>query len=640
MAAGPEWANRGKENGVQRRLLLVALAGLAVAARATADVEVASPSGDVVLALAVRDVGNDKMCLVYRVSYKGDPVVRESRLALEPADGPALGAGLTIASVARSEHDSTWRPVYGERAEVPDRYRQAVVGLQESSEPHRRFQVTVRVADEGAALRYTIPKQPGLTRVTLKAERTRFRLPEGTVAWVTPSAQGKYARVPVAKMKGQAERPLTLALPGGRFAAVAEAALVDYARMRLERAKDDPHTVVSRLAGPVEAETPLTTPWRVVLVADRPGDLLEHNYLLANLNPPCAIQDPSWIRPGKVIREVTLTTAGGKACVDFAAEHGLQYIEYDAGWYGHEYSEASDATTISVDPKRNPTAELDLEAVVRYARSKGIGVWVYVNRRALERQLDAILPLYRQWGIVGVKYGFVRVGSQKWTRWLHEAVAKAAKHRLMVDVHDEYRPTGVSRTWPNFMTQEGIGGNETMPDATHNCVLPFTRFVCGAGDYTICYYNNRIKTTHAHQLALAVAYYSPLQFVFWYDRPAAYGGEPEVAFFEQVPTVWDDTRVVAGEIGRYAVIARRSGEDWYVGTITNTDARRLAVPLGFLAPGRRYAAHVYEDARPADKVPTRTQVRVRRMVVDRDSVLEADLLPSGGQAVRIVPVGE
>jgi len=628
-----------KEIGVQRWLMVLVLTGLAAAAQA-AEVEVASPSGDVVFTLAVRDVGDAKACLVYRVTVKGEPVVGESRLALEFENGAPLGTELAIGSVARSNADTTWRPVYGERAEVPNRYRQAVVDLRETADPHRRLQVTVRVFDEGAAFRYTVPKQPGLARVALKAEGTRFRVPEGTAAWVAHHAQGKYARVPVAKMKGQAERPLTLELPGGRVAAIAEAALVDYARMRLERAKDDPHTVVSKLAGPVEAPAPLTTPWRVVLVGDRPGDLLERNYVLLNLNEPCAIEDPSWIRPGKVIREVTLTTKGGKACIDFAAAHGLQYVEYDAGWYGHEYSEKADATTVSVDPKRNPNAELDLREVVRYARSKGIGIWVYVNRRALERQLDAILPLYQTWGIVGVKYGFVRVGSQEWTRWLHEAVAKAAKHRLMVDVHDEYRPTGVSRTWPNLMTQEGIGGNETMPDATHNCVLPFTRFVCGAGDYTICYYNQRIKTTHAHQLALAVCYYSPLQFVFWYDRPAAYEGEPEVDFFAHVPTVWDETRVVAGAIGEYAVIARRRGEAWYVGTITNTEARRLAVPLDFLDEGRRYIAHVYEDARPADGVETRTQVRFRRMVVDRASALEADLPPSGGQAVRLVPVGE
>ena len=621
-------------------LAVLVTAGAVAAAPAAKEVAVASPDGHLAMTLAVRDVGGETGCLVYGVTQKGRTVVGESRMGLDLAGALSLGGGLEIVGVERSRHDGTWKPVYGERAEVPDRWNQAVVTLRETAEPHRRLQVTVRVADEGAAFCYTIPKQPGLARVTVEAERTCFALPQGTAAWVTPHAQGTYKRVPVAEMKGEVERPLTLQLPGGRFAAVAEARLVDYARMKLARAKENPATVVSKLAGPVEAQTPLTTPWRVVMVAERPGDLLEHNYLLLNLNPPCAVADPSWIRPGKVIREVTLTTAGGKACVDFAADHGLQYVEYDAGWYGHEYSDEADATTVSVDPKRNPNAKLDLQEVIRYGRSRGIGILVYVNRRALERQLDDILPLYERWGVAGVKYGFVQVGSQQWTRWLHEAVRKAAAHHLLVDVHDEYRPTGVSRTWPNLMTQEGIGGNETMPDATHNTVLPFTRFVCGAGDYTICYYHNRIKTTHAHQLALAVCYYSPLQFVFWYDRPSAYKGEPEIAFFEHVPTVWDETRVLAGEIGACACIARRSGKEWYVGTITNNEARRLKVPLAFLDAGRAYTAEVYEDARPEDDVKTRTQVRIRRQRVDRGTVLEADLLPSGGQAVRLVPVNE
>jgi len=648
-------------------LLLVVMA--AVAAAAANEVNVASPDGRVTMTLAVRDVGGKTECLVYSVTYKGETVVGASRLGLDLAGAPPLGAGLEVAGVKRSRHDGTWKPVYGERAEVPDRYNQAVVTLCETAHPHRRLQVTVRVADEGAAFCYTLPKQPGLEKVRIEAERTCFAVPAGTAAWVAHHAQGEYARVPVAEMKGEAERPLTLELPGGLYAAIAEARLVDYARMKLVRAKEEPGrarsvsaptaheagnarrvrrpaarvgdsaVLVSKLAGPVEAAAPLTTPWRVVMVAERPGDLLEHNYLLLNLNPPRAIGDPSWIRPGKVIREVTLTTAGGKACVDFAAAHGLAYVEYDAGWYGHEYSDEADATTVSVDPKRNPNAKLDLREVVRYARSKGIGILVYVNRRALERQLDDILPLYERWGIAGVKYGFVRVGPQPWTRWLHDAVRKAAEHHLMVDVHDEYRPTGVSRTWPNLMTQEGIGGNETMPDATHNTVLPFTRFVCGAGDYTICYYNQRIKTTHAHQLALAVCYYSPLQFVFWYDRPAAHEGEPEISFLAHVPTVWDETRVLAGEIGRYAVIARRSGREWYVGTITSNEARTVEVPLAFLDAGRPYVAHLYEDARPKDNVQTRTQVRIRRYRVERGTVLKADLVPSGGQAVRLVPAG-
>ena len=186
----------------------------------------------------------------------------------------------------------------------------------------------------------------------------------------------------------------------------------------------------------------LTTPWRVVMVAESPGRLLENNFLILNLNEPCAIADTSWIKPGKVIREVSLTTAGGKACVDFAVKRGLQYVEYDAGWYGHEYDPNADARAVNLDPKRSK-GPLDLHEVIRYADERGIGIIVYVNHLALEKQLDELLPLYKKWGIKGIKFGFVNVGSQQWTRWLHDAIRKCAEHQFMVDVHDEYRLTGL-----------------------------------------------------------------------------------------------------------------------------------------------------------------------------------------------------
>jgi alpha-glucosidase len=248
--------------------------------------------------------------------------------------------------------------------------------------------------------------------------------------------------------------------------------------------------------------------------------------------------------------------------------------------------------------------------------------------------------------VAGLKYGFVHVGSHYWTSWLHEAVRKAARYELMVDVHDEYRPTGFSRTYPNLMTQEGVHGNECMPDANHSTVLPFTRFLAGAADNTICYYHQTgikkitrgIKTTSAHQLALSVIYYSPLQFVFWYDKPSDHQGEPEVAFFDRLPTVWDTTCVVLGEIGQYVATARRSGDAWFLGAITNNDARTLNVPLAFLERGRTFVATLYSDGGKA--VPTRTGVAIERILVNSQTIVKAGLQPSGGLAMEIRPADE
>jgi alpha-glucosidase len=247
-----------------------------------------------------------------------------------------------------------------------------------------------------------------------------------------------------------------------------------------------------------------------------------------------------------------------------------------------------------------------------------------------------LFPLFEEWGIAGVKFGFVQVGPKEWSDWLHDAVRKAAKHRLLVDIHDAYRPSGFSRLYPNLLTQEGVRGNEHMPTARHNATLPFTRCVAGAADYTICYYSNRIQTTHAHQLALAVVIYSPLQFVFWYDRPSAYQGEPEVEFFAHVPTAWDDTRVLQGAIGEYAVIARRKDDIWFVGSITNEEARTLQIPLSFLDATKRYVAYVYSDTPVAPD--NRTGVKVESHEVDASGGISAVLAPGGGQAMRLVPI--
>jgi alpha-glucosidase len=254
----------------------------------------------------------------------------------------------------------------------------------------------------------------------------------------------------------------------------------------------------------------------------------------------------------------------------------------------------------------------------------------------LERQLDDLLPLYQQWGVKGLKFGFVNVGPQKWTAWLHDAVRKCAQYHLVVDIHDEYRPTGWSRTYPNLLTQEGVRGNEEMPPAEHNLILPFTRFLCGPADATFCWYDRRIKTSHAHQLAASVVYFSPLQFLFWYDKPAQCRWEPELEFWKNLPTVWDDSRVLQGAIGQYITTARRQGDAWYVGTLNAVHRRQLEIPLSFLTPGRKYTAMICGDARPDGSAPA--EVSVQSQTVDSTTVVRADLAANGGQALRLVPV--
>lgn len=586
--------------------------------------------------------------LRYSLSWDNKPIIKPSLLGIHANE--AWCDQLGIGEVTNTRQDTLWHSVYGERSIIKDRYQACSIVINRQGS-HSKLILDVRAYNEGIAFRYRFP---GGQYLKITDEYTEYTLPQGTKAYFTPRAQTPYEYLPLQGWPGESERPLLLTLPDETYVCLTEAQVVDYVRTKFKLSADKKNTILSAMYGPVEEIAPYHTPWRVIMCADKPGEILEHNDILLNLNPPCQIKDPSWIKPGKVMREVTLTTEGGKALVDFAVKRKLQYIHFDAGWYGFEYDKVSDATTVTLDPRRNPnTHALNLKEVVDYAKQHGIGVILYGNQRALQQQLDEILPLYKSWGIAGIKFGFVQVGSQVWTKWMHEAVKKCAEYGLIVDIHDEYRPTGFSRTYPNLMTQEGIRGNEEFPDATHNATLPFTRFVAGAADYTICYYrqdfgrldtdkdnygvprSKSIQTTPAHQLALAAIYYSPLQYMYWYDKPSDSQDEPELKFFDDIYTTWDDTKVLQGEVGQFISVARRKGEEWFVGSITNNEARTLPVSLDFLPEGKNYIAEIYTDG---DKsVKTRTKVRVATYRVNSKTKLNFNLKPSGGTALRLVP---
>lgn len=592
--------------------------------------------------------------LSYRLTYKGKAVVLESELGVlidnktfesalaVPNDTCKVwGENLKFKDVQITSVDQTWKPVYGENKLIRNNYNEMTLSFNKGQELKEittdgydkskgyYMNVIVRAYNEGIAIRYHFPEPTNGLFLHIVGEQTQFTMPEGTMAYYEPWAQGPYSLLPLKDWEGQSERPLTMKLTNGLTVALAEAQMTDYARMKFSLNTTKSNTLQATLYSSVDVIPAYSTPWRVIMAADKATDLMANNTIILNLNPENQIKDVSWIKPGKVIRVAKLTQADAKKCVDFAAERGLQYIHLDASWYGPEMKMSSDATTVS------ETKDFNIAELTAYAATKGIGLWVYVNQRALVQQLDILLPLYKKWGIKGIKFGFVQVGNQHWTTWLHEAVKKCADYGLMVDIHDEYRPTGFSRTYPNLMTQEGVRGNEEMPDANHNTILPFTRFLAGPADYTIAYYSNAIKNTHAHQLALAVVYYSPIQFLYWYDQPSAYNGEPEIEFFDKVPTVWDDTKVLNGEIGKYITTARKSGKDWFVGSITNTEARSLELNFDFLDAKKKYKARIYSDD---DKVATKTKVALKDVVIKKGSKLKLELKASGGAAIWITEV--
>lgn len=576
--------------------------------------------------------------LKYEVTYKGKPVILESSLGID-----GWKENMEIERIDSVSVNQDWYPVYGERSVVNDCYKGYTYTLKGKGRGDK-LALIVRIYNSGVGFRY---KYLHGSYLRITEEFTTFTVPENTYCWFAPFAQAEHKRVLVKDWPGEAERPLTLQLENGLYASLAEAEMVDYSRTKFVVRKGESNVIRCKMYDAVEDIAPFETPWRVVMVAESPKDLINNNDLILNLNKPCQIEDTSWIKPGRIVRTVSLTTDGAKKVVDFVAKRGLNYIHFDSGWYGSEISKESDPRKSDVDPQRCPVNDLDMPEVVRYAKSKGVGVWVYVNQRALSAYLDEILPLYESWGIAGIKFGFVHVGSFRWTTWLHDAVKKCAKHHLMVDIHDEYRPTGFSRTYPNLLTQEGVRGNEEFPDGVNNTTLPFTRFLCGAADATVCYYHRKelkpglekglnarsLLNTACHQMALSVINYSSLQFLYWYDTPEDVKDEPELFFFDNLPTTWDDSKTLDGAIGEYITMARRKDNVWYVGCLTNNDARKLNVSLDFLEEGKKYELTMFTDG--GEKVKTRTHVAIDTKKVTAKTNLKLSLLPRGGVAMII-----
>ena len=591
--------------------------------------------------------------LTYRLDYAAKQVIEEGELGVNidnhlvesamgiPVDNSNVWThGMEVASVDRRSEDNTWKPVYGEYAQIRDRYNEMTIHLLKGGKHQdgggtaydKRQQylldIIVRAYDEGVAIRYHFPEATNGLFVHITDDLTSFRFAPGAEAYHYAWAQSHANKVKLLKSeaawKEEAERPLTLRLDNGLYAAIGEAALSDFVRGKLKLKADN--ELQMALFHPADIITAYNMPWRFIMVGEKAIDLINNKQMVLNLNAPCQIQDTSWIKPGKAFRVCRLDMKTCMEGVDFCVDRGLQYIELDAGWYGPEMKMSSSALKVL------ETRDIDMPKLCQYAKSKGIGVWVYVNQRALYQQLDQILPLYEKWGISGIKFGFVQIGSQEWTTWLHNAVKKCADHHIMVDIHDEYRPTGWSRTYPNLMTQEGIGGNEEMPDAEHNTILPFTRFLCGPADYTPCYFNGRVKNTKAHQLAMPVVYYSPITFLYWYDLPNVYKGEKELDFWKYCPTVWDESKALQGEIGEYIVQARRSGNDWFVGAMNGLQARDITLnSADFLQKGKKYRVEIYND-NPA--LNTRTKVSTVVQTIKAGKILKLHLQPSGGAALR------
>ncbi len=600
--------------------------------------QLSSPDGKITSSINL--TGQLDQLLSYSVSLNGKTIIKQINVGLEIKEHLTL-TGWKLTSSKRNSFNGSWKPVYGEKNLIVDKYNALSLVFSTADKREAIITINFRLYNEGIAYQYNIAKKGA--SITLTKEKSEFLLSATDTAWVSANAQALFKTKTINEIKEASERPMTIKHSNDCYFALGEAGLVDFARMKL--INNGENTLSSILSSEVLTTSNLKSPWRYVLIGKSPGDLLEKNYLSLNLNEPNQIKNTSWIKPGKVIRENSLTTDGSFEVIDFAAKHKIAYVSFDAGWYGKEDADTSNALRVMIDPARSK-GPLDLQRVIAYANSKNVGILLYVNRRALERQLDEILPLYKKWGIKGIKFGFVNVGAQKWTTWLHDAIRKAAKYEMLVDVHDEYRPTGYSRTYPNLMTQEGIRGDEESPTNETILTTLFTRMIAGAADQTNAYFTKRIDKmgSHAAQLAKTICIYSPLQFIYWYDRPVGKRNNPanegvinevpELDFYDQLPTVWDDTKVLESSISNFATVARKNGKEWYIGSLT-TEAKNVTINCNFLEKGVNYKAIIYTDD---SALNTLTKVAIETKTITSQTKLSYSIKKNNGLAIRIIPI--
>jgi len=656
-------------------IVFAALAfGTAVLTRAQSNpIEVSSPDHQITLRFSVQpgktqEPGQDGQ-LVYSVTFHGKEVFEDSALRLELVDQPPLGAAVHIAGSTPGSGVDDYKLLAGKTSAVHDAYNSLTVHAAESATPGRTFDIEARVYNGAVAFRYHVPEQAALSRYQLTQEDTEFRPVTDALAWALrlPNYQSAYESEYVPSVLSALSNqggvssyilngaPMLMHMPGVAWAAVGEAYLEGNAAMYLENPTGNwaGHYVVSKISPPVDghgpavdAALPHDTAWRVILLGDNPGELIQSN-VFTDLNPSNRVADTSWIHPGKASwnwwdgdlgpdGKSAYTTENMKYYVDFAAASGFPYMMLDAGWSGKDITKMR--------------GNVDVPALVQYATKKNVKVWIWLYSKSVAAQMQEAFPLYEKWGVAGVKIDFVLRNDQEGIKWYYDVAKLAAEHHLMVDFHGATQPWGIQRTYPNVLNYEAVLGLENnkvgrRDGPINRTTFPFTRMLSGPMDYTPGGFDNvtqeefvgrdkspMVVGTRAQQLALYVVLEEPLAMVS--DVPSAYANQPSFQFIKDVPTSWDETRVLNGMPGEFVTIVRRHGDEWYLGSVTNWTARDLQVSLGFLGNGR-YKAEIYEDAADAGQSPK--HVSIRQQIVRNTDTLTLPLATGGGCAIRFVP---
>lgn len=613
--------------------------------------------------------------VTYSVDFNSTPVIAQSRLGVELSEG-AFSKALTVSGSQTRSHDETWKPVWGQFSSYRDHYNELTLDISEIDQPNRTMQVVLRAYNDGIAFRYVFPEQQGLKNAHFVEELSSVVIvSEEPLAWYAKSSTGLSSDVPFEKIKKRCRTPFTVQVSDDCFISLHEAAITNSADATLLLGADK-RTLT--YASKSNQATGTVSAWRTIQIASTPGGLIESSLIL-NLNQPNKLADTSWIKPGVSLWD--WRNHGGKAddgfvygintesyirYIDFAHQHGLAYVLIDAEWYGPERDLKSDPVTYE--------DEVDIPKITNHARQKDVGIWLYINDKALKNfDMDRTFGQYQQWGIAGIKHGFLGGGSQAKNAFSVKVLEKCAQYKIMYNLHEPNKPTGLLRTYPHYMSREYVNSMLDAPSRkpatpTELCIFPVVHNLSGPVDRSCGLFDmdqsiardkvhKQIPSTVVSQVAQCLIF--PSGILTLPDMPDAYARKLDLfEFIKQLPMTYDQTKVLEMKIGDHITMARRSGETWLVAALANEAGRKLNLKLDFLKPSRSYDVTLYEDAAESNyqfsgpwgrKDPDRKKApfkpvdtnrelyQIRKMTVKQGDTIEAAIAPGGGHCMWIRP---